>query len=120
MVSGLFWLLLELASVTKMPQSMWESLSAKLNSSPVSQRHPLIVNECSVCNSNGKSLPDYLNCFPDTTQSCRLSGASAGTYPVMVSFPSLGKARFAGGNMLYFTYQLIVSSISPVSGSVAG
>lgn len=44
MVSGLFWLLLELASVTKMPQSMWESLSATLKSSPVSQRHPVIVN----------------------------------------------------------------------------
>lgn len=56
----------------------------------------------------------------DTTQVCRLGSASAGTYPVMVSFPSLGDSRYAGGNMFNFTYQLIVSSFSPLSGSVAG
>lgn len=56
----------------------------------------------------------------DTTQVCRLGGASAGTYPVTVSFPSLGNSRYAGGGMFNFTYQLIVSSFSPLSGSVAG
>lgn len=56
----------------------------------------------------------------DTTQVCRLSSASAGTYPVMVSFPSLGDSHYAGGSMFNFTYQLIVSSFSPLSGSVAG
>ncbi|KAM3858592.1 fibrocystin-L-like [Diretmus argenteus] len=55
-----------------------------------------------------------------TTQICRLGSASAGTYPVSVTFPSLGHARYSGGNMLNFTYQLIVSSVSPLSGSVAG
>uniref|UniRef100_A0A3B4Y5A4 PKHD1 like 1, tandem duplicate 2 n=1 Tax=Seriola lalandi dorsalis TaxID=1841481 RepID=A0A3B4Y5A4_SERLL len=46
--------------------------------------------------------------------------ASAGNYPVWVSFPSLGDSRYAGGNAPRFTYQLIVSSFSPPSGSVAG
>ncbi|KAM9839131.1 PKHD1 like 1, tandem duplicate 1 [Aulostomus maculatus] len=56
----------------------------------------------------------------DTTQVCRLGGAAAGSYPVSVSFPSLGHSRFAGGSILHFTYQLIVSSFTPESGSVAG
>ncbi|XP_075907773.1 fibrocystin-L-like [Nelusetta ayraudi] len=56
----------------------------------------------------------------NTSQVCRLGSASAGTYPVMVRFPSLGNARYSGGSMLYFTYQLIVSSFSPLSGSTAG
>uniref|UniRef100_A0A667XGZ1 PKHD1 like 1, tandem duplicate 2 n=1 Tax=Myripristis murdjan TaxID=586833 RepID=A0A667XGZ1_9TELE len=55
-----------------------------------------------------------------TTQVCRLGRASAGTYPVSVSFPSLGRSRHAGDNDLNFTYQLIVSSVSPLSGSLAG
>ncbi|XP_029369318.1 PKHD1 like 1, tandem duplicate 1 isoform X2 [Echeneis naucrates] len=56
----------------------------------------------------------------ETTQVCRLGSASAGTYPVSVSFPSLGYSRYAGGSVPYFTYQLIVSSFSPLSGSLAG
>ncbi|KAJ3609756.1 hypothetical protein NHX12_024267 [Muraenolepis orangiensis] len=52
-----------------------------------------------------------------TTQVCRLGSGPAGTYPVWVTFPSLGRAH---GDVLNFTYQLIVSSISPLSGSVAG
>ncbi|XP_035537797.1 PKHD1 like 1, tandem duplicate 1 [Morone saxatilis] len=55
-----------------------------------------------------------------TTQVCRLGSASAGTYPVSVSFPSLGNSRYPDGNMFHFTYQLIVSSFTPLSGSVAG
>ncbi|XP_044027924.1 LOW QUALITY PROTEIN: PKHD1 like 1, tandem duplicate 1 [Siniperca chuatsi] len=55
-----------------------------------------------------------------TTQVCSLGSSSAGTYPVLVSFPSLGNSRYTGGDMLHFTYQLIVSSFSPLSGSVAG
>ncbi|XP_045915057.1 PKHD1 like 1, tandem duplicate 1 [Micropterus dolomieu] len=55
-----------------------------------------------------------------TTQVCRLGSNSAGTYPVLVSFPSLGNTRYAGDSMLNFTYQLIVSSFTPLSGSVAG
>uniref|UniRef100_A0A3B4Y513 PKHD1 like 1, tandem duplicate 2 n=1 Tax=Seriola lalandi dorsalis TaxID=1841481 RepID=A0A3B4Y513_SERLL len=50
----------------------------------------------------------------------QLGSASAGNYPVWVSFPSLGDSRYAGGNAPRFTYQLIVSSFSPPSGSVAG
>ncbi|XP_068431576.1 PKHD1 like 1, tandem duplicate 1 [Clinocottus analis] len=53
-----------------------------------------------------------------TTQVCRLGSASAGSYPVSVSFPSLGDSRSSGSNV--FTYQLIVSSLAPLSGSVAG
>ncbi|KAM4540003.1 PKHD1 like 1, tandem duplicate 1 [Odontesthes bonariensis] len=55
-----------------------------------------------------------------TTQVCRLGASSAGTYPVWVSFPSLGDARYAGGSILHFTYRLIVSSFSPLSGSLGG
>ncbi|KAK2830693.1 hypothetical protein Q5P01_018624 [Channa striata] len=55
-----------------------------------------------------------------TTQVCRLGSASAGTYPVLVNFPSLGKSWYASGNIPLFTYQLIVSSLTPLTGSVAG
>ncbi|XP_034748677.1 fibrocystin-L-like [Etheostoma cragini] len=55
-----------------------------------------------------------------TTQVCRLGSAGAGSYPVFISFPSLGDSRSTGGNIFHFTYQLIVSSFSPVSGSIAG
>lgn len=56
----------------------------------------------------------------DTEQVCSLGSAAAGTYPVSVSFPSLGNSLYADDNILYFTYQLIVSSFAPESGSVAG
>ncbi|XP_030003200.1 fibrocystin-L-like [Sphaeramia orbicularis] len=55
-----------------------------------------------------------------TTQVCRLGSAPAGTYPVWVTFPSLGYSRYTDDDVLYFTYQLIVSSFSPMSGSLAG
>uniref|UniRef100_UPI0037E8D1AF fibrocystin-L-like n=1 Tax=Semicossyphus pulcher TaxID=241346 RepID=UPI0037E8D1AF len=55
-----------------------------------------------------------------TTQVCRLGSSSAGTYPVSVNFPSLGYTRYPDGKMFYFTYQLSVSSFSPLSGSSAG
>ncbi|KAM6899772.1 PKHD1 like 1, tandem duplicate 1 [Xenentodon cancila] len=58
--------------------------------------------------------------FTATSQVCRLGGAAAGTYPVSLSFPSLGISRPAGGDIVLFTYQLIVSSSFPLSGSVAG
>ncbi|XP_061122944.1 PKHD1 like 1, tandem duplicate 1 [Syngnathus typhle] len=51
---------------------------------------------------------------------CRLGSAGAGTVPVWINFPSLGHPRFVGGSVLNFTYQLIVSSFSPTSGSTAG
>uniref|UniRef100_A0A3B5MVU8 G8 domain-containing protein n=1 Tax=Xiphophorus couchianus TaxID=32473 RepID=A0A3B5MVU8_9TELE len=55
-----------------------------------------------------------------SSQVCRVGGASAGSYPVSVNFPSLGDARFAADLVLYFTQLLIVSSLSPTSGGVAG
>uniref|UniRef100_H3CIT5 PKHD1 like 1, tandem duplicate 1 n=1 Tax=Tetraodon nigroviridis TaxID=99883 RepID=H3CIT5_TETNG len=55
----------------------------------------------------------------NTTQVCRLGSATAGTYPVTVSFPSLGHSRYAEGNVFNFTYQLIITSFSPSSGSIA-
>lgn len=51
---------------------------------------------------------------------CSLGSAPAGTYPVWVTFPSLGYSRYANDDVLYFTYQLIISSFSPLSGSLAG
>ncbi|CAG5956366.1 unnamed protein product [Menidia menidia] len=55
-----------------------------------------------------------------SSQVCRLGPSSAGSFPVWVSFPSVGAARHAGGLPLLFTYQLGVSSVSPPSGSLAG
>ncbi|KAM9737277.1 LOW QUALITY PROTEIN: PKHD1 like 1, tandem duplicate 1 [Menidia menidia] len=54
------------------------------------------------------------------SQVCRLGPSSAGSFPVWVSFPSVGAAQHAGGLPLLFTYQLGVSSVSPPSGSLAG
>lgn len=62
----------------------------------------------------------FVNHIPATTLVCSVGSASAGTYPVSVTFPSLGNSHYAGGDVPQFTYQLIVSSISPPSGSVAG
>ncbi|KAM9824037.1 PKHD1 like 1, tandem duplicate 1 [Neosynchiropus ocellatus] len=56
----------------------------------------------------------------DGVQICRLGRSRAGTHQVSVNFPSLGYTRYAGGESFSFTYQLIVSSISPTSGSLAG
>ncbi|KAG7233114.1 hypothetical protein INR49_007467 [Caranx melampygus] len=56
----------------------------------------------------------------ESSQVCRLGSSSAGTVPVWVSFPSLGRSRYADGRAPLFTYQLIVSSFSPPAGSVAG
>uniref|UniRef100_G3NDK3 PKHD1 like 1 n=1 Tax=Gasterosteus aculeatus aculeatus TaxID=481459 RepID=G3NDK3_GASAC len=55
-----------------------------------------------------------------TAQVCRLGSGSAGTFPVLVSFPSLGDSRPSGDDAFRFTYQLILSSFAPLSGSVAG
>uniref|UniRef100_A0A8D0AJK6 PKHD1 like 1 n=1 Tax=Sander lucioperca TaxID=283035 RepID=A0A8D0AJK6_SANLU len=68
----------------------------------------------------GTGFGNYVNCVSATTQVCRLGSASAGSYPVFIGFPSLGDSRSTGGNIFHFTYQLIVSSFSPLSGSVAG
>ncbi|XP_058475058.1 PKHD1 like 1, tandem duplicate 1 [Solea solea] len=64
--------------------------------------------------------PCQVESFTATTQVCRLGPASAGIVPVSVNFPSLGYARYMDDNILNFTYQLIVSSFSPLSGSLAG
>ncbi|CAJ1082786.1 fibrocystin-L-like [Xyrichtys novacula] len=58
--------------------------------------------------------------FSANTQVCRLGSSSAGTYPVSVSFPSLGNASTTDGNIFYFTYESGISSFSPLSGSLAG
>lgn len=58
--------------------------------------------------------------FSETTVVCRLGSASAGTYPVSVSFPSLGQARYVDNIIPEFTIQLLVSSLSPLTGSLAG
>ncbi|XP_041664378.1 fibrocystin-L-like [Cheilinus undulatus] len=55
-----------------------------------------------------------------TTQVCRLGSSSAGTYPVSLSFQSLGNASTPEGKIFNFTYQTGISSFSPLSGSLAG
>ncbi|KAJ0054901.1 hypothetical protein NL108_007111 [Boleophthalmus pectinirostris] len=56
----------------------------------------------------------------ENLQTCSPGPSVAGTFPVTVTFPSLGNAQYADNNVLYFTYKLIVSSFSPMSGSLAG
>ncbi|XP_040908783.1 LOW QUALITY PROTEIN: PKHD1 like 1, tandem duplicate 1 [Toxotes jaculatrix] len=84
----------------------------------------LTVTGTGFSNENASIMVGQARCHVEqitaTTQVCRLGSASAGTYPVSVRFPSLGNSRYEGGNIPYFTYQLIVSSFSPLSGSVAG
>ncbi|KAJ0003487.1 hypothetical protein NQD34_008585, partial [Periophthalmus magnuspinnatus] len=55
-----------------------------------------------------------------TFQICTPGRSVAGTFPVTVTFPSLGNSQYSGNNVLYFTYNLIVSSFFPISGSLAG
>ncbi|XP_069815730.1 fibrocystin-L-like [Dendropsophus ebraccatus] len=55
----------------------------------------------------------------DTEIKCQVPKASAGTFPITVYISGLGYAVSYGGN-LTFTYQIIVSSITPTSGSLAG
>uniref|UniRef100_A0AAQ5X4Y6 Polycystic kidney and hepatic disease 1 (autosomal recessive)-like 1 n=1 Tax=Amphiprion ocellaris TaxID=80972 RepID=A0AAQ5X4Y6_AMPOC len=74
-------------------------------------------------NENASIMVGKAKCHVEqitSSQVCRLSSSSAGSFPVSVNFPSLGDSRHAGGNVLRFTYQLIVSSFSPTTGSVAG
>ncbi|XP_071356429.1 PKHD1 like 1, tandem duplicate 1 [Trachinotus anak] len=84
----------------------------------------LTITGTGFSNENASIMVGQARCHVEqitaTTQVCRLGSASAGTYPVSVSFPSLGYSRYADGNIPHFTYQLIVSSFSPLSGSVAG
>ncbi|XP_056153970.1 fibrocystin-L-like [Lampris incognitus] len=84
----------------------------------------LTVTGTGFSSENATIMVGYARCqveeVTSTTQVCRLGSASAGTYPVSVTFPSLGYARYSGDNILKFTYQLIVSSLSPLSGSLAG
>ncbi|XP_053190049.1 fibrocystin-L-like [Scomber japonicus] len=84
----------------------------------------LTVTGTGFSNENASIMVGKAKCHVEqmtaTTQVCRLGSASAGTYPVSVSFPSLGNTHYAGGSIPHFTYQLIVSSFSPLSGSVAG
>ncbi|XP_061110160.1 fibrocystin-L-like isoform X2 [Conger conger] len=56
----------------------------------------------------------------DSSLTCQVGNASAGTYPVSVSFAGLGHAQYRGETGLNFTNQLGVVSISPSSGSIAG
>ncbi|KAI4871505.1 hypothetical protein NFI96_027165, partial [Prochilodus magdalenae] len=55
-----------------------------------------------------------------TSLTCTVGPASAGLYPVSVSFPALGYARYSGGKPFNFTQQMGVSSIEPTAGSITG
>ncbi|XP_062385127.1 fibrocystin-L-like [Sardina pilchardus] len=56
----------------------------------------------------------------DTQVTCSVGPAPAGTYPVILSLPGLGHARYQGDRPFNFTSQLSVSSVSPIAGSVTG
>ncbi|KAG7317211.1 hypothetical protein KOW79_019509 [Hemibagrus wyckioides] len=54
----------------------------------------------------------------NTSLTCQVGPASAGLYPVTVSFPTLGNAYYNSSNN--FTYKMGVISIAPTAGSVTG
>ncbi|KAA0710214.1 Fibrocystin-L Polycystic kidney and hepatic disease 1-like protein 1 [Triplophysa tibetana] len=56
----------------------------------------------------------------DTYITCRVGPASAGIYPVSLSFSGLGIARYQNGTSFNFTHLLGVTSIYPTTGSEAG
>ncbi|XP_066530272.1 fibrocystin-L-like [Hoplias malabaricus] len=56
----------------------------------------------------------------NTSLSCSVGRASAGVYPVSVSFPELGNALYPAGNTFNFTYLMGITSIDPTAGSVTG
>ncbi|XP_036421459.1 fibrocystin-L-like [Colossoma macropomum] len=56
----------------------------------------------------------------NTSLTCRVGPASAGLYPVSVSFPEVGYAVYSGGTPFNFTYQMGVTSIEPTAGSATG
>ncbi|XP_056597030.1 fibrocystin-L-like [Triplophysa dalaica] len=56
----------------------------------------------------------------DTYITCRVGPASAGIYPVSLSFSGLGIARYQNGTSFNFTHLLGVTSIHPTTGSEAG
>ncbi|KPP78019.1 fibrocystin-L-like, partial [Scleropages formosus] len=64
--------------------------------------------ECMVLQISGVSL------------TCSIGQASAGTYPISLSFSSLGLAQHAGGTVFSFTNQMGASAISQAVGSVTG
>ncbi|KAK7898488.1 hypothetical protein WMY93_019341 [Mugilogobius chulae] len=84
----------------------------------------LTVTGTGFANENAEIMVGGAKCnvesVTDTTQVCRLGRSVAGTFPVSVTFPSLGNAQHSGDDVLFFTYQLIVSSFSPTAGSLAG
>ncbi|XP_069372727.1 PKHD1 like 1, tandem duplicate 1 [Paralichthys olivaceus] len=84
----------------------------------------LTVTGMNFANENASIMVGQVRCHVEqttaTSQVCRLGSASAGTYPVSVTFPSLGNSRYADSNITHFTYRLIVSSFSPLSGSLGG
>ncbi|KAK1784753.1 hypothetical protein P4O66_003426 [Electrophorus voltai] len=59
----------------------------------------------------------YVN---NTWLNCSIGAASAGLYPVSLSFPGLGYAQYQGGKVFNFTYQMGVTSIVPTAGSITG
>ncbi|XP_076157842.1 PKHD1 like 1, tandem duplicate 1 [Alosa pseudoharengus] len=56
----------------------------------------------------------------DTQVTCSVGPAPAGTYPVILSLPGLGQARYQGDQPFNITSQLSVSSVSPIAGSLTG
>uniref|UniRef100_A0A3B4AFD8 Uncharacterized protein n=1 Tax=Periophthalmus magnuspinnatus TaxID=409849 RepID=A0A3B4AFD8_9GOBI len=83
------------------------------------EKTPIITN---INPSQGISLNRvmFFFFFAETFQICTPGRSVAGTFPVTVTFPSLGNSQYSGNNVLYFTYNLIVSSFFPISGSLAG
>ncbi|KAK9957826.1 hypothetical protein ABG768_012036 [Culter alburnus] len=56
----------------------------------------------------------------NTSITCQVGPASAGVYPVSLSFSVLGNAQYQNNNSFNFTHLLGVTSINPTTGSVAG
>ncbi|XP_069813288.1 fibrocystin-L-like isoform X2 [Dendropsophus ebraccatus] len=84
----------------------------------------LIINGTGFSNSSDSyvtigDLTCTILAINDTEIQCQIPKASAGTFPITVYISGLGYASSRGGN-LTFAYQIILSSITPLSGSLAG
>ncbi|KAI5615922.1 fibrocystin-L precursor [Silurus asotus] len=84
----------------------------------------LTISGSGFSNSNAVIQIGNIQCsvlqVTNTSLTCSVGPASAGLYPVTVSFPTLGNAYYDGGNVFNFTYQMGVTSIEPSAGSVTG
>ena len=73
-----------------------------------------------LANSSGKVYPMRILVLNDTYIKVGVSGGLAGVYKVQVNFLGIGEASVSPTNANVFTYELIINSVTPSSGSIHG